>query len=61
MDLDKGMAETVAEEMPSAVQITACNWLTDDELRVYSTEYERTGFQGGLNWYRCSQDARYTA
>ncbi len=23
------------------------------ELAVYSAEYERTGFQGGLNWYRC--------
>jgi len=53
MDLDKGMAETVAAEMPSASEVTACQWLTDDELRVYSTEYARTGFQGGLQWYRC--------
>jgi pimeloyl-ACP methyl ester carboxylesterase len=53
MDRDKGMAETVAEEMPSASEIAACRWLTDDELRVYSTEYARTGFQGGLQWYRC--------
>jgi pimeloyl-ACP methyl ester carboxylesterase len=21
---------------------------------VYSTEYSRTGFQGGLQWYRCA-------
>lgn len=53
MDLAKGMAETVAEEMPSASDIAACKWLTDDELRVYSAEYARTGFQGGLQWYRC--------
>jgi pimeloyl-ACP methyl ester carboxylesterase len=53
MDLDKGMAETVAAEMPSAPEIAACQWLTDDELRVYSAEYARTGFQGGLQWYRC--------
>ncbi len=26
--------------------------MTDAEMRVYSTEYERNGFQGGLNWYR---------
>jgi len=52
MDLDKGMAETVAPEMPSAAAIAACKWLPDDELRVYSTEYGRTGFQGGLNGYR---------
>jgi pimeloyl-ACP methyl ester carboxylesterase len=54
MDLNKGMAETVAEEMPSAAQIAACRWLTDAELRVYSEEYARTGFQGGLNGYRGS-------
>ena len=53
MDLDKGMAETVATEMPSPAEIAACQWLTDDELRVYSSEYARTGFQGGLQWYRC--------
>src|SRR5947208_312762 len=45
MDLAKGMAETVAEEMPSAAQIAACRWLPDDELAFYSAEYTRTGFQ----------------
>ena len=49
----------VAAEMPSASEITACEWLTDDELSVYSSEYSRTGFQGGLNWYRCQTDPRY--
>ncbi len=52
LDLGRGMAETVAEHMPSAAEIAACEWLPDDELRVYSAEYERTGFQGGLQWYR---------
>lgn len=61
MDLDKGMAETVAPEMPSAAEIAANRWLTDDELRVYSSEYERTGFQGGLQWYRCATDERLAA
>ena len=55
LDLGKGMAETVAEHMPSAAEIAACEWLPDDELRVYSAEYERTGFQGGLQWYRSVQ------
>ena len=54
MDLDKGMAEKVAAEMPSAAEIAACRWLPDAELRVYSEEYGRTGFQGGLNGYRGS-------
>jgi pimeloyl-ACP methyl ester carboxylesterase len=53
MDLDRTMPETVAEEMPSLEAIAACRWLTDSELAVYASEYERTGFQGGLNWYRC--------
>jgi pimeloyl-ACP methyl ester carboxylesterase len=52
MDLNKGMAEQVAAEMPSAAEIAANKWLTDDELRIYSTEYGRTGFQGGLQGYR---------
>ncbi len=52
LDLGRGMAESVAEHMPSPAEIAACEWLPDDELRVYSAEYERTGFQGGLQWYR---------
>ncbi len=52
LDLGRGMAETVAEQMPSAAEIAACEWLPDDELRVYSAEYRRSGFQGGLQWYR---------
>jgi pimeloyl-ACP methyl ester carboxylesterase len=61
MERDKGMAETVAAEMPSAAEIAACRWLPDDELRVYSAEFGRTGFQGGLNWYRCRTSGRYNA
>ncbi|MYE01185.1 MAG: alpha/beta hydrolase [Alphaproteobacteria bacterium] len=53
MDLDRTMAETVAAEMPGADEIAACRWLPDAELAVYAQEYGRTGFQGGLNWYRC--------
>ena len=59
MDLDKGMAETVAPEMPSRAEIEACKWLTDTELQVYTDEYTRNGFQGGLQWYRCAVDAKY--
>ena len=53
MDLAQGMAETVAAEMPSAAEIATCAWLTEAELAVYSAAFARTGFQGGLNWYRC--------
>lgn len=61
MQLTKDMAETVAPEMPSAAEIAACRWLTEGELHVYSAEFSRTGFQGGLNWYRCTTDAKYSA
>jgi len=50
---DETMAQTVAQEMPSAGQIDGCRWLTEAALAVYAGEYGRTGFQGGLNWYRC--------
>jgi pimeloyl-ACP methyl ester carboxylesterase len=52
MDLNQGMSETVAPFVPSAGEIESCSWLTDAELQVYASEYGRTGFQGGLNWYR---------
>jgi pimeloyl-ACP methyl ester carboxylesterase len=61
MDLDQDMATTVAPEMPSPGEIAACRWLTEDELSVYSREYERNGFQGGLQWYRCGTSDRFTA
>lgn len=54
MDLDKGMAESVAPDMPSAQQIADCTWLTETELTFYTTEYARTGFQGGLQGYRAN-------
>jgi pimeloyl-ACP methyl ester carboxylesterase len=49
MDREQNMAQTVAAHMPAG----ASHWLTDDELAVYSSEYSRQGFQGGLQWYRC--------
>ena len=52
MDLADDMPATVAKEMPSASEIAACKWLPDHELAVYAAEYQRNGFQGGLNWYR---------
>jgi len=61
MDLDKGMAEQVVSDMPSAAQIANCKWLTDEELKVYSSEYGRTGFQGGLQSYRVGRVPRLAA
>ncbi|HTM61752.1 MAG TPA: alpha/beta hydrolase [Burkholderiales bacterium] len=57
MELDKGMAETVAPYAPAS----ASPWLTDVELAVYAESFQRTGFQGGLNWYRCATSPQHTA
>jgi len=61
MDLNKGMAESVAGNMPTAAEIAQCRWLTDEELRVYSSEYGRNGFQGGLQSYRVGRVPRLSA
>ena len=57
MELDKGMAETVAPYAPA----NGSRWLTDADLAVYAQSFERTGFQGGLNWYRCATSPEHTA
>jgi len=61
MRLAETMAETVAAEMPTAAAIAACGWLSETELSVYRGEFQRTGFQGGLNWYRCRTSGRFEA
>jgi pimeloyl-ACP methyl ester carboxylesterase len=61
MDLEKTMPETVAAEMPDAAAIAANRWLPDSELAFYSAEYARTGFQGGLQWYRCGTAGAFNA
>jgi pimeloyl-ACP methyl ester carboxylesterase len=36
--------------MPPVEQLPP--WLSEEELDVFATEFERTGFTGGINWYR---------
>jgi pimeloyl-ACP methyl ester carboxylesterase len=61
MRRDQGMGETVAPHMPSAAEIAECRWLPERELAVYAAEYERNGFQGGLQWYRVRTTGRFEA
>jgi pimeloyl-ACP methyl ester carboxylesterase len=34
----------VPEQLPA--------WLRDEDIEKFASEYRRTGFRGGLNWYR---------
>jgi pimeloyl-ACP methyl ester carboxylesterase len=61
MDLAKTMPETVAAVMPSPAEVAANKWLPDSELAYYAAEYQRTGFQGALQWYRCGTTGAFTA
>jgi pimeloyl-ACP methyl ester carboxylesterase len=59
MDAGETMPETVARHMPDAAAIAANRWLPDRELAVYAAEFGRTGFQGGLQWYRVRTTGRF--
>jgi pimeloyl-ACP methyl ester carboxylesterase len=61
MDLERDMPETVAQMAPAAAEAASCAWLPDEELHVYSGEFARRSFQGGLQWYRSSLDPRGVA
>lgn len=60
MHKDANMAETVAKHMPDTSTIEKATWLTNAELSVYAKAFEQTGFQAGLNWYRCVTSGEYT-
>mgnify|MGYP001818016975 CR=1 FL=1 len=57
MDLDQDMAATVRPHMPSESEVARCTWLSEAELSIYAETFSRTGFQGGLQWYRCALSA----
>ena len=56
MPLELGMRDTVAQDMTEEetenMSKKSPGWFPDAELDVYVNEFGRTGFQGGLNWYR---------
>ena len=59
MDAAHTMPEAVANAMPDDREISGATWMTESTLATYTTEYARTGFQGGLNWYRCRFEDAY--
>ena len=48
------MPETVAADSAEEDLSVPGRWLEEAALDVYAEAYARTGFQGGLNWYRAS-------
>jgi hypothetical protein len=57
MALDKTMPDTVAAAMPTQEEVSACRWLTDDELAMYAHTFTEFEFHGGLQWYRAFSSA----
>jgi len=56
------MAETVGDGGDaSAARNGSCQWLPENELRVYSYEYERPGFQGDCSGTRARTQGSMTA
>lgn len=55
MPRDETMPETIRNLVASYTHAdTSEEWLTADELAVYVDLYRNSGFQGGLNHYRCN-------
>jgi len=52
MPANQTMAEVAAAHMPSKDEVTTCSWLTEADLAFVAGEFARTGFQGGMQWYR---------
>ncbi|GAB7341515.1 hypothetical protein MBLNU457_7734t1 [Dothideomycetes sp. NU457] len=52
MPLDSTMPQAVSASMQGEDADLTKRWLPDDDLSVYVSEWQRTGFQGALNWYR---------
>ena len=46
--LDGGMRARTPTETPAPLP----DWLTEADVDFYAAEFARTGFRGGLNWYR---------
>lgn len=49
-DLEPGRSGGLFDRLEPPTAAPA--WLGDEELGRYVSEFERTGFSGGLNWYR---------
>jgi pimeloyl-ACP methyl ester carboxylesterase len=58
MPIGSTMPGMVEQNMRNEEENLTKSFMTDEELDVYVSEFERTGFQGMLNWYRSSTSPR---
>lgn len=61
MEANKTMRENISDSMshePASIleNLSRTPWLPDADLQVYSDEWSRTTFRGGLNWYKVFTD-----
>lgn len=54
MPISSTMPGIVEKNMHAENDSLTKSFMSDEELDVYVSEFERTGFQGMLNWYRSS-------
>lgn len=47
--IPKGGLQYIAQPNPNPLP----EWLTQDDVNYYATKFKKTGFRGGLNFYRC--------
>ncbi|OCH88414.1 alpha/beta-hydrolase [Obba rivulosa] len=59
MPLHATVAEVAQHDAPTDEEVQRNTWLTEAELGTFAEEYGRTGFQGGLNRYRCVTDPKW--
>ena len=57
---DRTMPETVQNDMKGEDPSATKRWLSDEDLAVYVSEWSRTGFLGGLTWYRAQTSSSPT-
>jgi pimeloyl-ACP methyl ester carboxylesterase len=60
MRKDRTMPETIQDMMETEDVSKTLRWLPNTDLDTYVQEWSRTGFQGGLNWYRAQTDLKHS-
>lgn len=38
---------------PSTQQVALPSWISEEDINYYTSKFRKTGFTGGINYYRC--------